>query len=117
MKKILEVCQYGDFDIRFNTDIKPEQLKSVIPELPAKFACAMTTSLWGGNEAAVLAMIRSLAIADFAVSVNRKEMIRMLDESSANLARLFKEAQKDFEAKGGRIDIFGPGIMPQNIKS
>jgi hypothetical protein len=117
MKKILEVCQYGDFDIRFNTDIKPEQLKSVIPELPAKIAYAMTTSLWGGNEASVLAMIRSLAIADFAVSVNRKEMIRMLDESSANLARLFKEAQKDFEANGGKIDVFGPGIMPQNIKS
>ena len=117
MKKLLEVCQYGDFDIRFNTDIKPEQLKSVIPELPAKIAYSMTTNLWGGNELSVLAMIRSLAIADFAVSVNRKEMIRMLDESSANLARLFKEAKKDFEAKGGKIDIFGPGIMPPNIKS
>ena len=75
MKKILEVLQYGEFDIRFNTDFdvmkNPQALEDLVPRL----AMAMTTSLWGGNEMSVLAMIRSLCIADIGVSVNRKEML------------------------------------------
>ena len=39
----------------------------------------MSSSLWGGNELNVLAMIRALAVADLGVSVNRGEMVRYLD--------------------------------------
>lgn len=101
MKKLLEVCQYGDFDIRFNTDIRPEQLNKIIPELPAKISFSMTTSLWGGIEQAVLAVIRCLAVADLAACVNRKQMLKMLDEASADVARIMTQARKEFEAKGG----------------
>ena len=76
MKKILEVLQYGDIDIRFNTDFDPVKNPNVIPDVISRTAFAMVTRLWGGNEMAVLAMIRALAIADLAVSVNRKQMIR-----------------------------------------
>ena len=85
MKKILEVLQYGDIDIRFNTDLDPIKHPNVIPDVITRTSFAMTTRLWGGNERAVLAMIRALAVADLAVCVNRKEMVRHLDEDSEAL--------------------------------
>ena len=87
MKKILEVLQYGDTDIRFNTDIDVRKNPNAVMDILSRVAFAMTTSLWGGNEMSVLAMIRTLSIADLAVSVNREEMIHQLDETSAMLAR------------------------------
>ena len=59
MKKILEVLQYGETDIRFNTDVDPAKDPEVVTEVIAKAAMAMTTKLWGGNEQAVIAMIRA----------------------------------------------------------
>ena len=117
MKKLLEVCQYGDFDIRFNTDIRPEQLNKILPELPAKICFSMTTGLWGGIEQAVLAVIRCIAAADLAACVHRKQMLRMLGEASEDVARIMKEAKREFEAKGGKIATFGPEIMPSKTKS
>lgn len=117
MKKLLEVCQYGDFDIRFSTDIRPEQLNKILPELSAKINFSMTTSLWGGIEQVVLAIIRCLAIADLAACVNRKQMLKMLDKASEDMARIMVEARKEFEAKGGKIATFGPEIMPSKTKS
>jgi hypothetical protein len=117
MKKILEVLQYGDVDIRFNTDFDPVKNPNVIPDVIFRTAFAMITRLWGGNEQAVLAMIRSLAIADLAVSVNRKEMLRHFDEESAVLAHSFWEAKQEFEKKGGRMTIFPPGMKPSSVKN
>lgn len=117
MKKILEVLQYGDFDIRFNTDIDVTKNPDVVFGIISSTSFAMTTSLWGGNEISVLAMIRALSIADLAVSVNRKEMIRELDKSSELLARSFREAQKEFKKGGGRLVTFPPGIAPSGRKS
>lgn len=117
MKKILEVLQYGDFDIRFNTDIKAVRNPDIVPDIISRTAIAMTTSLWGGNERDVLAMIRALSVADLAVSVNREEMVRYLDESSELLARSFVEAREMFEKHGGKITVFPPHIMPPGTKS
>ena len=64
MKKILEVLRYGENDIRFRTDIDPLKDPNVIHETVIELAMAMMTTLWGGNEQAVLAMIRALSIAD-----------------------------------------------------
>lgn len=55
----------------------------------------MVTRLWGGNETAVLAMIRALAIADLAVSVNRKQM----------------------ERNGEKVIRFAPGVTPSSFKN
>ena len=117
MKKILEVFQYGDHDIRFNTDINPFKHPEVIPELISNSAFAMTTSLWGGNEQAVLAVIRSLTIADLAVSVNREEMLRQLGEEAEALARCMQQAKEDFEKAGGKVMVFRPEIKPGKIRS
>lgn len=107
MKKLLEVCQYGDFDIRFNTDIPPEKLNTVFPELSGQIAFSMITQLWGGIEPSVLAIIRALAIADLAACANRKRMVHILDESSAHLVKIMNEAREEFERHGGKVQVFG----------
>ena len=117
MKKILEVLQYGDFDIRFNTDMDALENPDVVPDVISRIAIAMTSSLWGGNEMNVLAMVRALAVADLAVSVNREEMISYLDESSGMLARSFAEAKEMFEKHGGKITVFPPNVKPNGAKS
>ena len=117
MKKILEVLQYSDTDLRFNTDVEVRKNPNIVPETVGRAALTMVTKLWGGNEQSVLAMIRALAIADLAVSVNRKEMIRYLDEASADMAEAMAQVRKEFEKNGGKIATFPPGIMPSNIKN
>lgn len=117
MKKILEVLQYGDTDIRFHTDLKPSRHNNQIPDTISSVSLAMTTTLWGGNELDILAVIRALAIADLAVSVNRKEMLAYLDRASAMMAQSIKEAKELFEKHGGKIYSFAPGINPSKSKS
>ena len=117
MKKILEVLQYGETDIRFNTDLKPTTHPDSLPMLVGSTAFAMTTRLWGGNELDVLAVIRALAIADLAVSVNRKDMIKMMDKDSETFARILVETRREFEKNGGRVFTFPPEIMPSKNRS
>ena len=117
MKKILEVLRYGENDIRFRTDIDPLKDPEVIHQTVTELAIAMTTTLWGGNEQAVLAMIRSLAIADLGVSVNRSQMIGFLDEASESLEISLREAREAFEKSGGKIEVFGPGVAPPKARS
>ena len=117
MKKILEVLQYGDLDIRFNTDFDPVKTPDVITDIIIRTSFTMVTKLWGGNEQAVLAMIRALAIADLGVSVNRKHMINYLDQESAALAESFLKAKEEFERSGGRMMVFGPNVKPSHFKS
>lgn len=117
MKKILEVLRYGENDIRFRTDMDPLKDPNVVPQTVSEVAFAMMTTLWGGNEQAVLAMIRALAIADLGVSVNRKEMLAFLDDASGTLAKTFRSARKAFEKSGGKMQVFGPGIAPGKTKS
>lgn len=117
MKKILEVLQYGEMDIRFNTDIDVNKNPEVVLDIVSKVAFSMATKLWGGNELSVLAMIRALSIADLALSVNRKEMIKELDRSSETMARTMKMAAEEFRRNGGKLLTFGPGIMPGKTRS
>ena len=117
MKKILEVLQYGDIDIRFNTDIDVLKHPEAVQETIAKASLAMTTTLWGGNEQSVLAMIRALSIADLGVSVNRKEMIKFLDDSSCVCELSLHEWRKMTERKGNTVHVFPPNIKPSGTKS
>ena len=115
MKTVLQVLQYGDFDFRFKTDFDPHSNPDVILKIISGAAFSMSTTLWGGNEGAVLAVLRSLIIADLAVSVNRKEMIKMMDEQSAAMAKAMREAKKEFEKEGGEVITFAPGIKPPKM--
>ncbi len=117
MKKILEILQYGDTDIRFRTDLKPTQNPDVIPALISSVSFAFMTSLWGGNEQDVIAVIRALTIADLAVSVNRKDMIKMMDQDSKMFAEALQEARREFERNGGKVVRFAPFITPDKTRS
>lgn len=117
MKKILEVLQYGEADIRFHTDIKSDRDLQQIPALAAQCAFTMVTRLWGGNERGVLAAIRALALADLAASAKRKEMVKHLDEESGHLAGILRETIETFEKQGGKVQVFGPGVPPPMEKS
>jgi len=112
MKKILEVLRYGANDIRFHTDIDPFKDPNTVHETVVELAIAMMTTLWGGNEQAVLAMIRALSIADLGVSVNRREMVGFLNEASEMLQASLRDARKEFERSGGKVTLFAPGVAP-----
>ena len=112
MKKILEVVRYGNGDIIFKTDVDPLKNPDEVYNVLIQTTLSMATKLWGGNEQAVLAMIRVLAIADLSLSVNRKEMINWLDRESNNLYKAFQDANTAFQKDGGKVMIFGPGVMP-----
>ena len=117
MKKIIEVVRYGENDIRFHTDIDPLKDPDTIHQTVTELAMAMMTTLWGGNEQAVLAMIRALAIADLGVSVNRRQMVGFLDDASGMLEASIRDARKAFEQSGGKVMVFGPGVAPPQSRS
>ena len=117
MKKVLEILQYGDTDIRFNTDLKLTEHPDSIPPLIGAFSFSMMTTLWGGNEMDIMAVIRALAIADLAVTGNRKELIRAMDEDSEMFAEIIKETRREYEKMGGRVITFPAEIMPSKTRS
>jgi hypothetical protein len=117
MKTILNVVRTDDQKIRFETDLDVKKNPDIVLELIEQFSLTMITTLWGGNEQTVLAIIRALAIADLSVSVNRKDMVRFLDETSRMAACALQEAKKDFVRYGGKFVEFAPGVKPGGFKS
>lgn len=117
MKKILEILQYGDTDIRFRTDLKPADKPETIPGLVTALSFAMMTTLWGENERDIIPVLRALTIADLAVSVNREEMVRLMDEDSREFARILEESRREFERRGGKVITFPPHVQPSKIQS
>lgn len=100
MKKILEVLQDGSGLLRFNTDIDVTKNPQMALDITQSAIISMATTLWGGNEISVLAMIRALAIADLSVSVNQNEMIEYLRQSSKSLGEAFRLAMENAERQG-----------------
>ena len=106
----------NDNGIRFETDANPLENTNEIHETVIEVAMAMVTTLWGGNEQAVLAMIRALAVADLGVSVNRKQMVGFLDEASEQLANSILQARQEFQESSGKVVIFAPGVpRPEGV--
>jgi len=112
MKKLLEVLQDGNGEIRFDTDVDVMKDFSIVHETTLRAMLSMTTKLWGGNELSVLAILRALAIADLSVSVNRKDMIMNLDYASEHYGKVFQEIRHDL-VKEGKAVIFEPGVKPK----
>jgi len=112
MKKLLEVIQNSNGEIRFNTEINVTNDLSIIHNITFGSMLAMATNLWGGNELSVLAIIRALAIADLSICVNRKEMIEKLDFASGHYGEAFREAQNELVRKGKAV-VFGPDVKPK----
>ena len=111
MKKILEVLQDCNGQLRFNTDIDVTKNPQMALDITQNAMISMATTLWGGNEMSVLAMIRALAIADLAASVNQNEMIEYLRQSSESLGEAFRSAMKDAQ-RHGKATIITPNVKP-----
>lgn len=117
MKKILEVLQYGENEIRFYTDMDVDKDPDVMPNVMSDSYWSMTTKLWGGKEGSVLAMIRALIIAALVTCDDRLELLNTLDEQSEYLADFMAEARKEAEKRGIRIEMFPPNVQPPAGKS
>lgn len=104
-------------EFKFKTDIDVKNNLDEIPILAPSFAWAMMTSLWGGNEISVLAVIRALAIADLGVSVNRKEMVQMLDGASEMIAETVRDFHDQMRKRGFDVQIFPPTVTPPDTRS
>ncbi len=113
MKKILEVLQDGSGLLRFNTDIDVTKNPQMALDITQSAIISMATTLRGGNEISVLAMIRALAIADLSVSVNQNEMIEYLRQSSKSLGEAFRLAMENAKRQG-RATIFPPNVKPNS---
>ena len=109
MKKILEVLQDSSGQLRFNTDIDVTKNPQMALDITQNAMISMATTLWGGNEMSVLAMIRALAIADLSVSVNQNEMIEYLRLTSESLGEAFRSAMKDAQ-RHGKATIIMPNV-------
>lgn len=105
MKKILEVLQYGEGDIRFDTDIDVAKNPQKGMEVILKSAMAIKSQFFQKFNQSAMDMICALAIADLACSVNRKEMIGILDHDSRQVEQIFKEGMEMYlrYKKSGRI--------------
>ena len=117
MKKILEVLQYGNGEIRFNTDIDVTRNPGQIIEIASMAAFSMATKLWGGNEQSVLAVLRALGMADLSLCEHRKEMIREIEYNAQIVADCMKETMRELEKNGARVMTFASNIMPPKMKS
>lgn len=111
MRKIIEVIEKDNGVICFNTDLKMIDIVE-LPVVAGRLAYYMMTRLWGGNEKIVLAVIRNLAIADLAVSYNRKDMIKMLDQASSETSRLVHDTIDEMKKNGWQITELAPGVKP-----
>lgn len=116
MKRILEVLQDGDGQLKFRTDINVWKDPMVSMDIIQNAMLSMSTTLWGGNEQSVLAMIRSLAIADLALSTNRDEMIEHLKDASRSLADAFNSVLQE-ERLRGSVTIFPPNVRARPEKA
>ena len=116
MKKIIEVLDYGDNGIRFNTDLDATKNPKIILDLIPRLMLSMSSSLIGKNEINVFAAIRSLIAADLAISNNRKEMIKMLDEQTNTLSKSFRDTIETMQ-KQGKATIIPSGNIASKMTS
>ena len=111
MKRILEVLQDGDGQLKFRTDINVWKDPMASMDIIQNAMLSMS-----GNEQSVLAMIRSLAIADLALCTNRDEMIEHLKDASRSLADAFNSVLQEEQLRGS-VTIFPPNVRARPEKS
>ena len=109
MKKILEVIQCNNGELRFNTDLDVKKNPMVVMDLTISAMFSMATKLWGGNEQTVIAIIRALFVADMAISVDRKVVLKGLGEEADVMGKQFMKMMKELQAQGQAM-TFPPGV-------
>ena len=116
MKKILEVLQYGEGELRFNTDLDLQKDPMAIMDLTVSAMLSMATKLWGGNEQTVIAIIRSLFVADMAISTDRKTVLKGLGYEAEKMGDEFIKMMKELQEQGKAMS-FPPGVQPPSSKN
>jgi hypothetical protein len=116
MKKILEVLQYGDCELRFNTDLDVKKNPMAIMDLTVAAMFSMAAKLWGGNEQTVIAVIRSLFVADMAISTDRKTMLKGLGKEAEQMGDEFMKMMKTLQDQGKAM-TFPAGVQPPMSKN
>lgn len=116
MKKILEVLQYGDGELRFNTDLDVSKDSMAIMDLTIGAMFSMATKLWGGNEQTVIAVIRALFVADMAISPDRKIILNGLGKEAEKIGDEFIKMMKTLQDQGEAM-TFPPCVRPPMSKN
>jgi len=116
MKKILEVLQCEDGQLRFNTDLDVQKNPMAIMDLTVSAMFSMATKLWGGNEQTVIAVIRSLFVADMAISVDRRTVLKGLGKESEKMGEEFMKMLKTLQDQGKGVS-FPPGMLAPSSKN
>lgn len=116
MKKILEVLQCEDGHLRFNTDLDAQKDPMAIMDLTVSAMFSMATRLWGGNEQTVIAVIRSLFVADMAISVDRKVVLNGLGKESEKMGEQFMTIMKILQDQGKAM-AFPPDMSSSSSKN
>ena len=62
MRKILEVLECSNGELKFNTDVDVSKDPEAVIDITGRAIFCMATKLWGGNEHSIIAMIRALFI-------------------------------------------------------
>lgn len=111
MKKILEVLECSNGELKFNTDLNVKKNPSAVMDVASSAIFTMATKLWGGNEDSVVAVIRALFVADMALSVDRGIIMHGLAQEAERMAEVFNEMMSKMVASG-KAQTFGPGVKP-----
>lgn len=109
MKKILEVLQCSNGELKFNTDLDVKKNPAEVMDVASSAMFCMATKLWGGNEQSVIAAIRALFVADMAISVDRDVVMKGLAQEAAGMGDLFNDMMAKLQAQG-KAQTFGPGV-------
>lgn len=116
MKKILEVLECGNGELRFNTDLDVHENPMAVMNLTISAMFNMATKLWGGNEKSVIAVIRALFVADMAISVDRKDVLKGLGDESEKMGEQFMKTMMELQSQGKAIS-FPPGVPAPSSKN
>lgn len=108
MKKILEVLQCRNGELKFNTDVDVIKNPESVIDITGMAIYTMATKLWGGNEHSVVAMIRALFLADMALSPDRDVICKGLIKESGFMYEIFQKSI----SQCGKVQTFPPGFTP-----
>ncbi len=98
MKKLLEVLQYGECDIRFNTDVDVSD-PMVIVDIAGAAAMSLANTFPGENKSAVIGVLRALYMADLAISDNKDALANDILTVAKRLEIYMDEAVDDIKQR------------------
>jgi hypothetical protein len=111
MKKILEVLENKNGELKFNTDVDVVKDPDYVIDIIGRAIFTMSTKLWGGNEDSVIAMIRAMFVADMALSPDRDKICKGMAKESKVMYEIFRKSI----SQCGEVHTFPPGFGP-NMK-